>query len=781
VSLLDRIATLADSRRKTPERERVDTDEKAMVRDREFGSMTEFDPDEIQFDDYRKMMLEPQVKSAVRLKILGRISTGWDIVPASEDAQDQEIAEFVKDQLEQMEGTTGGFMQKAMMATVFKTSIHEVVYRAIEEGRWKGKIGLRAIKHKKFDPEKWRIVADPFGNLERLEQNVNNQWKALDPWYFVIWCHDHDGDFFGKSDLKAAYRYWKAKDHIDKFWNVFVERAGMPTPIGKYPEGAGKPERKSILTFLSKLGVKKAAVIPQTWQAEFLEAKGNGQIFERRVQYCDRMMGRSVLLPQLLLDEGESGSYSLGKQHSESFRWVIEDLGETFAQDIFHEQLVKRLVTINWTVDQFPRLVWRPMRDEAFADLAAAFCALVDKGIADRDEPIVRERLGLPARQYAGDETSREAPGNRRSDDRGTGITAAPPTDGPNDQGTGVPGSNPSGVGGKTRPASGLAEGLSPLAHADKCNFAEIELGLDDIETRLAANLTATFAKMRDDLIASVRKKGIGTVTRDQAAADTLQLKHVGTLKDSILAAFGHAIHQGALDVWGEIDRGLSSSGVEERPSVGRSMKANMEVAPLAGSGAPVDTLSNVIRFWRDKVPVQKGLLEYYERQAFTIAGAYRNDLLLKARNVIGRGLLRGATASQMEFELARLFDPYIAAGGASDELLAPGRLHNIVRTNVAEAYNSGRMNLMRDEEVWTFIEAFEYSAVLDTRTTPFCASWHGQVIRKDDPALSRINPPNHYQCRSVLIPIVTGERFAVSKQLPGIQPQDGFNLCEVH
>lgn len=45
-----------------------------------------------------------------------------------------------------------------------------------------------------------------------------------------------------------------------------------------------------------------------------------------------------------------------------------------------------------------------------------------------------------------------------------------------------------------------------------------------------------------------------------------------------------------------------------------------------------------------------------------------------------------------------------------------------------------------------------KYSAVGDDRTTPFCRRLNGVVFAKNDPMLSIITPPNHWNCRSDLL-----------------------------
>lgn len=112
--------------------------------------------------------------------------------------------------------------------------------------------------------------------------------------------------------------------------------------------------------------------------------------------------------------------------------------------------------------------------------------------------------------------------------------------------------------------------------------------------------------------------------------------------------------------------------------------------------------------------------------------------------------------------------------------LADPYRIETIVRTNLSEAYNTGRMNLFRHPSIRGHIAAFEYSAILDRNTTPFCREWHGTVLSSDDPRVQAFNPPNHFRCRSVWVPIMRGEEFTLTDPLgiSGRQPQDGFLGC---
>ena len=275
---------------------------------------------------------------------------------------------------------------------------------------------------------------------------------------------------------------------------------------------------------------------------------------------------------------------------------------------------------------------------------------------------------------------------------------------------------------------------------------------------------------MLDGLLKSIKKKKL-VENRDFAGVDKLQLVGVGKFKSVLEATLVQSLHKGVADALGEVERGLKDTGVEFVPKFKDKMKSNY-------AGEEYDTLKDVLAFWSTKVPVQKYLMKYYVRQAFTISGVHRDRLLSQAQIILQKGIKNHASYTQVANELTTLFQPYLETAGAIDAGLAnPYRINNIVRTNMSEAYNSGRWDLFHDPEVIGFIKAFEYSAVIDDRTTPFCEDWNEEVLRADDPQLNGINPPNHYQCRSILIPIVEGEKFKLTQSKPSSEPAEGFRI----
>ena len=82
-----------------------------------------------------------------------------------------------------------------------------------------------------------------------------------------------------------------------------------------------------------------------------------------------------------------------------------------------------------------------------------------------------------------------------------------------------------------------------------------------------------------------------------------------------------------------------------------------------------------------------------------------------------------------------------------------------LVRTSVTQVANKAAVLTYLKNSKLT--EAYQYWAVLDDRTTEICTSLHSLVWRYDDPA--QILPPQHWGCRSTIIPILLADQRGVS------------------
>lgn len=74
--------------------------------------------------------------------------------------------------------------------------------------------------------------------------------------------------------------------------------------------------------------------------------------------------------------------------------------------------------------------------------------------------------------------------------------------------------------------------------------------------------------------------------------------------------------------------------------------------------------------------------------------------------------------------------------------------------TIATTAYEDGRWRGNGTPVIAEAIWGYRYSAILDSRTTELCRSLDNWIAPKDEPAIKTFAPPNHFRCRSVLVPV---------------------------
>src|SRR5262249_51634216 len=107
------------------------------------------------------------------------------------------------------------------------------------------------------------------------------------------------------------------------------------------------------------------------------------------------------------------------------------------------------------------------------------------------------------------------------------------------------------------------------------------------------------------------------------------------------------------------------------------------------------------------------------------------------------------------------IFEPFIGdstavSPTAAETILSASRLENIARTESDWAMNQGRTAI--GDAAGDYVVGYEYSAILDERTTEICQTADGLMLKKEAWQTSALLPPNHYQCRSTIIYITTDD-----------------------
>lgn len=171
----------------------------------------------------------------------------------------------------------------------------------------------------------------------------------------------------------------------------------------------------------------------------------------------------------------------------------------------------------------------------------------------------------------------------------------------------------------------------------------------------------------------------------------------------------------------------------------------------------------------------------FFQNKAFWITGVLENDILARAQAVLFNALKAHDKPDRVVLlELDDVLHDYLPDLDAAGRIVnVPARLENIARTNTAEAVNEGRWAMFTDPESAAFVDALEYSPILDSRTRDNHRAWDGVVKPVDwwqGPPDRR--PPNGFQCRCILVPIVAGDDTPITpdSDMPDVEVVDaGF------
>lgn len=322
---------------------------------------------------------DDQVRYGVTMRVQAALSTGGEIKPASDSDKDVEIAEFVTDAFDAMPGGIRAFHRGfARDRIVQGFAIWEKrLGSPVSEGRWRGKQFYSRLMGR--SGATIRFYLDEPGEIIRIEQDPHTGKPPVEftPDEVVYDVMDQmDGDPYGSSPLRAAYRYWYIKQDAIQFWARYLERLGMPIPVGSYPwreeidasaVTANKKNREIMLEAFKHLRREMAIVKPEAWQIELLTPShaDNAALFRDLWHECDRGIARSLGLPRLLGETGESGggSYSLGQEHADQFEWILQDDLDAI-QDVTNEQIIAPLVRYNFGNVDLPKWKFNPFRSE---------------------------------------------------------------------------------------------------------------------------------------------------------------------------------------------------------------------------------------------------------------------------------------------------------------------------------------------------------------------------------------------------------------------------------
>lgn len=673
---------------------------------------------------YDKMRRDEQVKACQWIKRLSVLCSGWNVEAASDQPVDTEPSDFVNDCLIRIPGTLEERIKNILSGMDYGYSITEKVWGLINDGNFKGKIGLLALKTRK--PHNWDFDTDQYGNLKpKGLWQLNGQWK-YEPDKFIVYSHNREFDnWYGTSDLQAAYRSWWSKDVILKFWNMFLERFGMGIPYLHPGEGRStipEPAFTNLKNAIFNLQ-NNTAIAQQSGEAklEILEStrRGTGE-FDKAIQYYDRAISRALLMPSGLgiADESAPGSLARSQVHFDLWLWIMLDLRKT-TEELINEQIIKELVDYNYQVTDYPKFKFNPVDEAEKVELAKLWLEAI-KGNAvhpDSDDELhLRTILKFPERDRDELEAEIEEKKQQPSPSPFPFPLGNPPPE-------------------KQEPIQLHSHAKSwhreLTAYEKRVDFARVERSLDEIEDDVRTRLVKIFQKQRDQVLVTI-EKAANNGNVNQKWVNSLSLPFGVPIQGIVKDLMRTVYETGRRDASEEISRAR-----------GRQHSYILKLPP-------------------------RQTIQQLEQQAFWIKNVFQDTLLKRIQAILLNMLDSGEIPLETLMKIRQVYDPYVGDEQIviDQRQIEPYRIETVIRTNTTKAYNRGRLVEFADPELQGFVRAMQVSAILDTRTTDICRAADGKIVMLDDPLAQRLTPPLHHQCRSILVPVTEADgQFEPSKQ----------------
>lgn len=265
-------------------------------------------------------------------------------------------------------------------------------------------------------------------------------------------------------------------------------------------------------------------------------------------------------------------------------------------------------------------------------------------------------------------------------------------------------------------------EALLSVAHDS--NYEQVKRDLDSLEEKSREQLIEVITEMRTALISKARKKG------PQSLMDDGKLPYFGEYRNVLNEMLRRVWEKGNKDGKAEVKQ--ADMGLHDR-----------EIESFADSFTP------------------RAALKWLRNKEIHVAGIFSDGLLSGIKGILVNALKVGAASSVTIERLYDLFEPFLGDPDVLEDGVppAPYRLNTMLRTVTTEAYNHGRLTQYLDPDILPFIKGIRYSAILDERTTAVCRLLDGKVFKPGDTDLQSLAPPNHFNCRSLLVPVVVGEQ----------------------
>jgi SPP1 gp7 family putative phage head morphogenesis protein len=556
-------------------------------------------------------------------------------------------------------------------------------------------------------PNSFLLHQDDKGNISKIQQYAANGFIDINPKSLIHYINNSRfQNPYGTSDLRAAYNAWFAKNEVIKYLGIFVEGVAKPIPVGKYSQNAPAGTGQNLLNILKNFQAKTALAIPKEVEIDFLQTTNTGEAYHKAINLFNMFIGRSLFIPDLM---GMSGSETGGG----SFALGDKQINVFFMHINRRRKAIEKLINkhiiwplVQWNYGNKPD--YPKFKFNPIDDNAAVELAKTWlEAVKGKTYKPSEAEINHFRKLVKFPEGPVEFLEQPETNPDGT---PKKPNDSLKDKKEGK-------VEDKKEEKDESKKFAFDYPSGDyhkKCNFAAIKSKLDDYDGSVLAEAKPVIKKIFADLENQLQRKRI-VETKNLERIDSLNLKHLAELKQILKKSFQGIYKDGQVQAANEINK----------------------------SDFRLPTTSDEF-------------LEILENETFTFIGDWKYKVLSKVRTELVAAIKDGKP-------LSTVLDMMDNEG----KKLSEESIERFARTKHTEVMNKGRHEFFQESGV---VAGYQYSAILDDRTSAICAGLHGKKFKAGTEPI----PPLHFNCRSLLIPITKYEEFEPSESV-GKRPIEQF------
>jgi hypothetical protein len=386
--------------------------------------LTDYNPElsgKLAIEKYKEMKNDSIVRSTLRMPKTPVISARWFWEPASSEDIDLEVAEFVKDNFEKwMNVSFYELMMQILTMLDYGVSVFEKVYDVINWSYAKGpnagrgaggeqKVFLRKLAPIAVEQIE-EFVYDDFGGPEAIKIETETGSEDLEIWKALIFTYDKEnGDLWGNSVLRSAYKHWFYKENLYKIDAIQKERHGIGIPIIHLPpnftsKGPSNDKQMAELIGQSLRTNERAhVVLPPNWEVAFLKLEGQRVDALESAEHHSEKLYENVMANFMQRSATSSETNVQQEVFIKSARFTAEIM-----RDVINKYVVPQLVAMNWAAEEisgYPELRVRRLGDERdWRTLSFAMRNFIGANVIIPDDELdawVRDEMDMPMRDEA--------------------------------------------------------------------------------------------------------------------------------------------------------------------------------------------------------------------------------------------------------------------------------------------------------------------------------------------------------------------------------------------